>query len=454
MGMFFSVVSVAAVAVWSAVAVERYLGSRMSRNRSSAAVEEKWAAIHWIIVLAWAFDVIPSAIGLVQVGRGEPQFAATTATRLQAESATVLSVMLVLLCGRLIIRHLHDAPAFSVWRLAAFLAPWFAIEIVSGIAAGYVSGRQFIVYPLVGIAIWVSSPPVAVARTVGILGAVTAGMSIVLAFVTPLVLVDGGPAGAGKAIVGNGSQLLAGPYSDANGFALTLALAAPCALLIRRPLMRTGALALIGAALLWSAGRTSIIAMAVGLTVYVLVRQRSVFARRGIATATVILGAALVVGTPFIDRTPAAFSMRGLVWSLSVSSWRSHHFWLGGGPLSYERGALAYDPFSFKIIAGHNLVVDSLVRGGVVGLAALALLLIVVVRHALRLASVNAFPIVFLITFIYISWLEVPLNLANLGFLGYASWLPLAVICFAKGDSAQSQRQSGADDALLVAAAI
>src|SRR5207244_13030752 len=131
-----------------------------------------------------------------------------------------------------------------------------------------------------------------------------------------------------KAIIGNGSLLLAGPYSDANGFALTLALATPFAALIARPALRAASFLLIASALLWTAGRTSIIAAALGLTLWVLMRHRSAVAARAVGAGAALVGAVLVVCTPFLHQNdPTAFSHRGLVWSVSLSDWRGGDYW-------------------------------------------------------------------------------------------------------------------------------
>ncbi len=425
------VVGAATLAVWTVVFLDHF---RLSVHASNAVSRgESWTLVHWIIGLAWAFGVLPSVLGLLQSGRQENQFDAVVATGLQARVATALSGVLVFLCCRLILQHLRKPTAASIAYLGAFLAPWFALAVLSGYNAGYLTGRQFFLYPVIAVAFWLSSPPLHVARTVGILAAVTAAASVLLALVSQLPLVNGGPAGSGKAIIG-GPLLLAGPYSDANGFALTLALAAPAALLIQRTGPRIVALSSIGFALFWSAGRTSLIAATAGVAVYFVTQGRSWRALRGIGLTAAVVGVGLVVLTPLLEKSPTAFTSRGAVWTAGLADWQHHHLWLGGGPLYFERSELLSYVFSFNILAGHNLVVDTLVRGGIVGILALAALVTALVRRSVYLSRVSAFPLAFAITFIFASWLEVPLRVTNIGSLGYACWLPLAVIIFAKRD--------------------
>lgn len=428
MTWFTSAVLAVTVLVWSLVILNRVVGA--SRRAHDRPDHESTTTVHLVICFAWAFAVLPSVLGLLQRGRSDNQFVAADVTTLQSWLQTGISAALILSCCRLIFENFDRVPSASVWRLSALLAPWVGIELFSGLSAGYISGQQFIFYPLVTLALWLAAPPLAVARTVGILGATTALASMIAAVVSPLALVDAGTAGAEKAILGDGSLLLAGPYSAANTFGLTLALAAPCLLLLERRWVRAAGLFVIGFALLWTAGRTSILAAGAGLAVYFLtprIRPRRVF--YGLVLAA---GVALMGVTPFLVDDAGAYTSRGLVWITSLDDWRGKHLWFGGGPLYYERSEFLSYVYTFKIIAGHNLVVDTLVRGGLVALAGVTLLLAAVVNQSFRLAPVSMFPLAYAVTFVYLSWLEVPLNVTNIGILGYASWLPLALIAFSR----------------------
>lgn len=435
--LFALVVGLTAAAVWIAVFIEGYLRLQ-SETAESVEKRQGRSTIHWIICLAWAFAVVPSLLGLLQVGRqGNADVAPLVSTRAETYLATLLSSLLLVLCCRLIIAHLRDVPATNIWHLGAFLAPWIAIQLISGINAGYVTGRQFVFYPVVALAFWLASPPLRVLRTVGLLASLTAGFSIAFALVSPLGLVNAGPAALMKTIIGHGPLLLAGPYGSANQLALSLALGAPCVLLLRSRATKILGLTLIGVALAWAAGRTSILAATVGLALYLLCRGRSARTRRAAGFTALFVGTLLVVVTPWYERNPGAFTSRGVIWIQSLADWHNH-LWLGGGPSYYERTDLPFYLLSFKILNGHNLVVDSLERGGILGLTAVAAWLLVLALRSLEQARANIFPAVYVVTLIFVSWLEVPLNLSNLGHLGYVCWIPAAVICFTRDGPAAS----------------
>jgi len=138
-------------------------------------------------------------------------------------------------------------------------------------------------------------------------------------------------------------------------------------------------------------------------------------------------GIALVVWTPLHETSPLAFSHRGLIWIASLSIWH-HHLWLGAGPAFYERP----NALGFYALYGHNLVVDSLARGGLTAIAGIAIWVIFLSRQSLRLSGISPFPILLVIALVYTSWLEVPVAFNNIGIIGYACWFPLAVVAFTR----------------------
>lgn len=348
-------------------------------------------------------------------------------TSTQSHLSTVLSGAIAFLCFRLILLRLDEPPATPPWRLGAFLLPWLAIEALSAVHAGYVSGRQFLLYPLIAVTFWLVSPPLRVVTTLGYLIVGTAAFSVAFGLVSRLAFIDAGAAGIDKSIIGHGPLLLAGPYNASNGLGLSLALGAPAVTVIPSRRLRLLGFGVLFVALLWSASRTSILAASVVIALYLLSRLTSVRGLQVLAVSAVLVGTALVVLTPLLENNAYAFSRRGMIWIASRSVWH-RHVWLGAGPSYYERP----NDLGFYALYGHNLALDTLVRAGIIGGVAVATWYAVIVRHATRLSAWSTFPVLFAVAFIYTSWLEVPINFGNLGLLGYTAWLPAAVIFFTK----------------------
>jgi hypothetical protein len=418
----------AGVAAWSVVIIDRI---RANRPVDVEPGQPKTAAIRWIIFLAWAYSVVPPFVGLLQLGRQQNPFGtSTTVTATQSHLSTALSIAVAFLCFRLILIHLRDPPSAPAWRLGVFLGPWLAIEVVSAVHAGYLSGRQFVLYPLIAIAFWLASPPLRVVTTLAGLTIVTAAFSLIFAAVSSLALVNVGQAGTDKAIISSGPKLLAGPYNHSNSLGLSLALGAASVASLGSRRLRIAGFVLIASALLWASSRTSLLAAAAMLTVYYLSRGRPSRFLRATSAVAMIVGAILVVFLPLNESNPAAFSHRGIIWITSLSRWHEH-LWFGLGPQYYERP----NNLGFYALYGHNLLVDTLARGGLIALASVTIWLAMLMRASIQLAVGALFPVMLLVAIVYVSVLEVPLAFNNLGVLGYASWVPLAVIAFTRDAS-------------------
>lgn len=422
MHWFAATLVTATVLVWLAVAVAH-------RVRVSAATKvSDESSLRWIVVLAWSYSVVPPLLGLIEIGRQRPRFGTLAdVAAMQVTVSTALAATIALLCFRIIATNLSSTPAAGFGTLAAFLAPWFLIQIVPGIASSYLAGLQVVLYPLIALAFWLASPPLRVIATVGYAVAATAGISIAFAALSPLALVDIGPAGTEKALITSGPELLAGPYNHPNSLGLVLALGSPAILAIPRRRVRTLGLAMVAPAVLWSASRTSVIALAIVLLVYLVARFSSVARFRAIGAAAIVAGLVISAWLPFDVMNPLAYSQRGAIWIASRDIWREH-FWVGAGPKFYERP----NDLGFYALYGHNLPIDTLIRGGLLAGLAIAVFGYVALLRSFRLAGLSPVPLLVVVALAYTSLLEVPLLFDNLGILGFVTWVPLAVIFFTR----------------------
>jgi O-antigen ligase len=100
---------------------------------------------------------------------------------------------------------------------------------------------------------------------------------------------------------------------------------------------------------------------------------------------------------------------------------------LGYGPRYFQREPNLAVELGGEFTHAHNAMVQFLVVGGLVTTAVVALLVLLTWRRSVALAT-DGFPAgaLFLVAFLYVSWLEashLPTTLA-----GHATWLPLIVI--------------------------
>jgi len=263
-------------------------------------------------------------------------------------------------------------------------------------------------------------------RLFGQLTVTTAAVAVCLALLRPSIGLEPyvpGLGGTDKTIIGSG-DLLAGMFTHPNELGLVLALGAPAVLLLRSRAGRYAGLAIVLVAILWSASRTAMVAAAVSLLV---LRWATQPRRHRLFAAVVALGAFLTVLTPLTTTDPYAYSKRGQIWTASLEHWQGMK-WFGGGPDYYQRQLQAASDIGIYGAHGHNLFVNSLVVGGIIGLATMVLFL--VVAYAMSVRAMNPTASAYFAALVFSSWLEVVFDFRNLGVYGYAVWIPLAMVFF------------------------
>lgn len=183
---------------------------------------------------------------------------------------------------------------------------------------------------------------------------------------------------------------LAGPFGHANVLGMYCALAFALVPLIteRRWRLLTGAI--LFATIVVTASRTALIAAGLVALWWLLSRLRPMISVRLAGTVFVILSATAMSVIPFGDWDPDAFTDRGHVWAESIAVWKQSPL-VGNGVNWFlneaqESGNIAKWAY---VGTGHNMVIDTLVKSGLVGLAVLVpvLLAAILATRALRVTS-------------------------------------------------------------------
>jgi O-antigen ligase len=407
-----------------------------------------------LLILAWARVTVTQLVHILSDGRPDfnsPVETMPAATRLLGDATTAVflgTALLLIGCG--LLRRRPRRP----WELAVVLAPLCAIHL-AGLLNGQHPGPVALALPAAIVAVWVLRPGPLVLATVGVLGAVTAAGSILLAVLRPdLALITGDGAGDKSwAIAG----LLTGPYPHSNVLGLMLALSLPFVFSLRHPPSRRVALALILIALAWTGSRTSqLAALAVLLTWALLTRRpaasadRTVDHRAGLRLrlligVPVMAGLGLTVVSPLLVTDPASLTERGRIWRALLSRWLDQPL-TGHGPGYLDRRPELVEALGGRYTHGHNLLVHLLAVGGLLAVALFAVLLGLVWRRSVHLAGLGRpAPALFLIALVWVSWLEashVPVTLA-----GSLTWLPLCLIVWA-GPSGPDLTRGSEDQAV------
>jgi O-antigen ligase len=197
---------------------------------------------------------------------------------------------------------------------------------------------------------------------------------------------------------------LAGPFGHANvlGMYCALAFALTPLIIDRRWRIITGSI--LVATMVAAASRTALVAGAL-IAVWWLFcwfRSANPISIRRAGTALVGVSAAIMFIVPFVDWDPSAFTDRALVWAESLKVWQqSPVIGLGVNWFLVDAQAAANIAKWAYVGTGHNMVVDTLVKSGLLGLAAVVLLLLVAIKstRALRVTRYQVACFGFLMAF-------------------------------------------------------
>ena len=339
-----------------------------------------------LVVGVWLAILIPElARGFVEPKVWRPVTdGETELTGWLAPLTTLCNAALVVGCAAVVLLGVRRLPWSRVVPLALVLAAWLA-TVVPLVVAGRPPRLTALIVPAVATALWAARPQRGHVEMLGYLTGALAAVSIVLGLALPraAIFVRSELVEGEKPVSSLG--ILAGVLSTGNLLGLALAMGLAAVLFVRRAAHRWTMIALVLVAVVWSASRTSLVALAaVGLAALglVLVRDKGRFAAWWLAVV-----AACAIALPFVTRAPTAFTNRGGYWIASLESWRSSP-WLGHGADFFKQIALGDENLGGHAYHAHNQVVHVLVTGGLVlagiALAVLILLGVRAVRWARR----------------------------------------------------------------------
>lgn len=183
---------------------------------------------------------------------------------------------------------------------------------------------------------------------------------------------------------------LAGPFGHANVLGMYCALAFALTPLITELRWRILVGSILFATTLAAASRTALIAAALVVLWWLLCWLRSRISIRVAGTVLVTACATTMFVVPFVDWDPDSFTERAHVWAESIGVWQSSPL-VGMGVNWFLDDAQALGNIAkwAFVGTGHNMVVDTLVKSGLVGLAVLVPLLLAAIfsTRSLRISS-------------------------------------------------------------------
>jgi O-antigen ligase len=222
------------------------------------------------------------------------------------------------------------------------------------------------------LALWNTGSPIAGLKWLPMTVAVISVYSLIGGLIIPEYMMYN--AESQKAIIAGWE--LAGPFGHANVLGMYCALAFALVPLITETRWRLLTGAILIATLLAAASRTALIAAGLIALWWVFCWFRSGISVRLAGTVLAVSSATVMFVVPFVKWDPSAFTDRAHVWAESLKVWQDSP--VAGMGLNWflneaqESGNIAKWAF---VGTGHNMVVDTLVKSGLLGLVVLVPLL-------------------------------------------------------------------------------
>ncbi len=320
-----------------------------------------------LIFTVWAWIIVPKTVQSVLSPKyrnsvGVPQ---APYSRLAALADYGLYLGVIVVCLAIIVVHLNKIDWYGFGLLLCLLAPW-AYMVVRNTYAAAPLLEEGVCYPLIVIALWMLKPDFRRLEVLGYLIGLTSVVSVLLALALPTHAIFRTAGGAvivtDKQIIPGG--ILVGVFTQGNNLGQFVALGLPAVLLIQKKAHR---LPLVGISLLtvvWSASRGSMLALVIGGIAYAVVRLSRPAMRKVVAPLLVLVPSAAVCVIPLVTVTETAFTNRGLIWLVSLKSWRAD-IWFGHGANWFDVVGNSSSRIAGSVFHGHNQFVQFMVTGGI-----------------------------------------------------------------------------------------
>lgn len=342
-----------------------------------------------LILLVGAWFLVPRLIQTLSIAKGvhtavggqQPPY-----TGLASAAQRGLFYLTIGLCLWIIALLWRRSPSRRGLALIVFLLPW-AYLVIRDRYAGQRPENIYELMPVLAVAIWMLRPRIARLQVLGYVVGVTVVAGLLVGIALPG---HGIQRNAGGAFVAVDKQilpwgLLVGIFSDANSLGQFIALGLPAVMLIRARGWRIVIALCSLFALVWSASRSSMFAVALSIVVYLVVSRTRAHSRAFVAFLLVSVAFAVVCILPLITHDPAAFTNRGYIWQASHAAWAQDPlFGDGSGWFSIIGSSSA--SLGATVFHAHNQFLQLLVTGGVVLAVLVGVLIVAAMTGAAQLA--------------------------------------------------------------------
>jgi O-antigen ligase len=342
-----------------------------------------------LILLVGVWFLVPRLIQTLSIAKGvhtavggqQPPY-----TGLASAAQRGLFYLAVGFCLWIIALLWRRSPSRRGLALIVFLLPWAYLVIRDR----YAQQRPENIYelmPVLAVAIWMLRPRIARLQVLGYVVGVTVVASLLVGIALPG---HGIQRNAGGVVLAVDKQilpwgLLVGIFSDANNLGQFIAMGLPAVMLIRARGWRIVIALCSLFALVWSASRSSMVAVALSIVVYLIVSRTRAHSRAFVAFLLLGIAFAAVCILPLITHDPTAFTNRGYIWQASQAAWAQHPLF-GNGSNWFSIIGSSSASLGPTVFHAHNQFLQLLVTGGVVLAVLVGVLIVAAMTGAAQLA--------------------------------------------------------------------
>jgi O-antigen ligase len=375
----------------------------MARN-----IDQRIATFAILVVTVVAVSVLPTLVKYLHVTHEATIIDSDTQLPLAKALSLVSVVTLYLVCAFIVFARGESAVRVrSIGGLAILLFGLIVPYAISPTVPDPVELVKVGLTVAVFLAVWCIGAPVDGLKWISITASLIGAYSLIGLIVVPDHF-NSAPSYRGspnltKSIISD--WILAGPFWGGNTLGLYCVLALALTPLVASVRWKVTHASILSVTIIASASRTAIIAAAILALWWLVCRSRSkAFVH---AAGVVLIGCcvSIVLALPFANSNPLAFSGRGYAWAASIGAWQESP--LTGLGISYvaisSRTVSLLNPYSWSYHHGHNLIVDTLLKSGLVGCFVVVCVLIVAIRSIFKLDNIGhqtallGFLLVFLI---------------------------------------------------------
>ena len=325
-------------------------------------------ALALVIVASIALVIVPEVINYLLVKHAPDQSIdqalATAETPIAGLARWALSGALLVVSSLVILMRGH--PNRDITWLLVFLLALNLPYLVGPDQPGPADLIKIMLANIVLLAIWNTGARVAELKWIPILVTGVGAYSLIGAVIIPEYMMYN--------LVSRKSLIfgweLAGPFGQSNALGMYCAIAFSLIPLVRGNRWRIVCGAILFATILASASRTSLVAISFVVLWWLICRARTGVSVR--VTGTVLAGLALAAAfvIPLLDWDPDSFTERAFIWKGGLQLWRESPIVGSGYNWFLTTGQSEAETILWAGMGtGHNILIDTLIKFGLSGLA-------------------------------------------------------------------------------------